>query len=250
MKTPSLISTLLIFCVLYSTLATASTEELRFENKGKLEIYSVDDDKRTLSIKTSNTENKFENILGVDGESFRGLTRFNNGPALFYENTASSTSFSIYYTLKTKEQSTVIDCLYSNIRHARNGVSIRKAVCSLDKPLTSNYHDIVYEYSNSWIDDFNVFEISPLTDEPPRSVDLPIGKLGEAQVILQYESIDDLLSETPNTLLIKDKKNYSMGRGLAYLVYDANSRDPIAIDIVTDPETNTIKRASTLEEAL
>lgn len=76
------------------------------------------------------------------------LVTFNRLPALTYENTASSTSFEVFYTLSLKNKVPVIDCVYGNIRNAQNGASIRKAVCNLNQPLSSKYKDLVFAYSD------------------------------------------------------------------------------------------------------
>ena len=222
--------------------AYAQTEAFEFKRNGIFETYQANSQAGTLDVKVGGTSKRFDNLLGSDGGIYRGLVRFNGGPALFYETTASSTSFTVYYTLKIKGQVPVIDCLYGDIRNAQNGVSIRKSVCNLDAPLKADYQDLVYRYSDVWIRETNPVSFEPIMAEPSQPVDVLVGNLNDVQVALRYSSMDDLMSAAPSTWLTQAEHSHDLGKGSVYFVYDADGKTPLGLDVETDPIRHLLKR--------
>lgn len=220
----------------------AETNTLKFDRNGRTETYKTDTASGTLEIEWSKTLKVFQDVVGSSGETYRSLVHFNGGPALTYENAASSTSFEIYYTLEIKGNTPVIDCLYGNIRNAQNGASIRKAVCNLDKPLSSDYQDLVFAYSDKWISESNTTNLQPVMADPPKSVSAPVGSLGEIKTTLHYGSADELMSATPHTLAIAGNKTYDLGAGNVYFVYDVDGITPLGLDLETATEAHTMER--------
>lgn len=244
-----LITSFAISLSLLST-ATAQTEAFEFKRSETSEIYLINKKTGALDVTIDGTSKRFDNLLGSDGGTYRGFAPFNGGPALFYENTTSSTSFAIYYTLKLKDRNPVIDCLYSDIRNARNGTSIRKAICNLDATLKDDYANLVYRYSDAWIHETNSVNFEPIMTEPSQPVDVFIGSLGGIQVVSRYSSMDDLMSATPSTWLIQDKKSHNLGKGLIYFVYDADGKTPLGLDVEIDPAEHFLKRIITNKEQI
>jgi len=200
-----------------------------------------------LTISWRKEAKVFADIVGYSGQSSRTLVSFNGAPALTYENTASSTSFEVFYTLSLKDQVPVIDCVYGNIRNAQNGVSIRKAVCNLNKPLSSEYQDLIFAYSNKWLEASNAVSLQSVMAEPSLPADAPLGRLDEVDVALRYSSVDELMSATPKTIAMAGKKTHEVSSGNAYFVYDADGTTPLALDVETDPTSHTLKRLTSTE---
>lgn len=236
---------LLTLAILIS--ANTQAEIFEFQRDGVSETYLANHQAGTLDVRVGAVSKRFNNVLGRDGGTYRSLVRFNDVPAFFYETTTSSTSFTIYYTLKLKDKNPIIDCLYSDIRNAQNGISIRKAVCNLDAPLKADYSDLVYNYSDTWIGETNSVSFEPLMAEPPQPLDVPVGNLDDVQVVSRYSSMDDLISATPSTWLIKDTRSRDLGKGLVYFVYDADGKTPLGLDMETNSALHSLKRLNTIE---
>jgi hypothetical protein len=172
------------------------------------------------------------------GQNSRTLVSFNGAPALAYENTASSTSFEVLYTLSLKDKVPVIDCVYGNIR---------KALCNLNQPLSSDYQDLVFAYSDKWSEASNTASLQSVMDELSQAADAPLGRLGEVDMALRYDSLDALLGATPKTIATASGKTHEVSSGNAYFVYDADGTTPLALDVETDPVTHTLKRLTSAE---
>ncbi|MGB4074334.1 hypothetical protein [Pseudomonas sp.] len=241
------LSATLLLSLALVTSAHAQTEPLTFDRNGITETYRTNADTGELTIGWGPETKVFTDTVGNAGETFRTLISFNGAPALTYENTASSTSFEVFYTLGLKDNVPVINCLYGNIRNAQNGVSIRKAVCNLDKPLSSEYQDLIFAYSDKWIDASNAVSLQSVMAEPSEPADVPLGRLGEVDVALRYSSVDELMSATPKTIVTAAAKNHEVSSGNAYFVYDADGTTPLALDVETDPATHTLKRLTAAE---
>lgn len=220
----------------------AATSVIQFERDNRTETYTVNSETGSLEIEREGISNKFSTAVSSRGETYRALVSFNKGPALFYENAASSTSFQVYYTLKIKKDAPVVDCIYGNIRNAQNGTSIRKAICNLGKPLTSDYQDLIFPYSDKWIGESNTAGVEQLMAEPPQPVDIPVGSLGEIRVVLRYDSLDDLMSASPRTIAIKGTDSRDFGTANAYFVYDADGTTPLGLDVEKSPDGHTLER--------
>jgi hypothetical protein len=217
-------------------------------NRGDIsEVYTGDMDTGELTISWEKEVKIFADIVGYVGQTSRMLVLFNNEPALAYENAGSNTYFEVFYTLTLKGKDPFINCVYGNIRNGQNGMSIRKAVCNLDKPLTSKYEDLIFAYSDKWIEASNTVSLQSVMAAPPHAVDVPLDRLGEVDVALRYNSVEELMSATPKTIATAGAKTYEVSSGNAYLVYDANGITPLALDVETDPVTHTLKRLTSAE---
>jgi len=247
-----ILSATLLLSLVLVTSAHAQAETLTFDRSGITETYRANADTGELTIGWGQETKVFTDTIGSAGETFRTLVSFNGAPALAYENTASSTSFEVFYTLALKDKVPIIDCLYGNIRNAQNGASIRKAVCNLNKPLSSEYQDLVFAYSDKWIEASNAVPLQSVMEEPSQPVDAPLGRLGEVNVAFRYSTVDELMSAAPKTIATAEEKTYEVSSGNAYFVYDADGVTPLALDVETDPATHTLKRltASELRRAI
>lgn len=223
----------------------AAPNVMKFERKNRTEIYTANNESGLLEIEWGDTSSKLPAAVGSSGEIYRALVNFNEGPALYYENAASSTSFQVYYTLKIENDVPVVDCIYGNIRNAQNGASIRKAVCNLNEPLTSNYQNLIFPYSDKWISESNLSNFERLMSEPAQSVDIPVGSLNEVDIVLRYDSLDDLISATPRTLVMQGVESQDLGTGNAFFVYDVDGTTPLGLDVERSQETHLLERLHT-----
>ena len=230
-----------------ATPAQAQTKFLTFDRGGSTESYRADMDTGELTISWGKETRVFADIVGYAGQTSRTLVSFNGAPALTYENAGSNTSFEVFYTLALKDKVPVIDCVYGNIRNAQNGASIRKAVCNLNKPLSSEYQDLVFAYSDKWIDASNAVSLQSVMAEPAEPADASLGHLGEVDVALRYSSVDELMSATPKTIATAAAKTHEVSSGNAYFVYDADGTTPLSLDVETEPATHTLKRLTSTE---
>ena len=78
--------------------------------------------------------------------------------------------------------------------------------------------------------------------EPPQPVDIPIGSLGEINVVLRYDSLDDLMSASPRTIATKGTDSRDLGTGNAYFVYDADGTTPLGLDLEKSPDGHPLER--------
>lgn len=240
--TKTLINILIAILTTTTTITESATTTIKLEKNNQTEEYSETVKGGSLEIKWGANSRTFPAALGRTGETYRALIKFNKWPAIFYENSASSTSFRVYYTIKIKNDTPIIDCMYSNIRNAQNGTSIRKAICNLEKPLARDYQELIYKYSDKWIDEYNSINLEQLTANKPKPLNILVGNLDGAQIILRYDSLDDLISETPRTLVIQGNKSRDLGTGNIYFVYDADGRKPLGLDVETNQETHIMER--------
>lgn len=239
-----MIAAVVTFLVLSEPIQAASNV-MKFERGGHTEIYTADNESGLLEIDWKGSSNTFLSSVGSSGETYRALVKFNEGPALYYENFASSTSFQVYYTLKIEDDTPVVDCIYGNIRNAQNGASIRKAVCNLNYPLVSDYQNLIFPYSDKWIGESNIVNFEKLMSEPSQPVDVPVGSMGEVNVVLRYDSLDDLISATPRTLMIQGAASQDLGTAIAFFVYDADGTAPLGLDVKRSSETHRLDRIYT-----
>lgn len=217
-------------------------------NRGEVtEIYQGNMDTGELTISWGAESKVFADIVGYAGQTSRALVSFNGAPALTYENAGSNTHFEVFYTLALKDKVPVINCAYFNIRNGQNGASIRKAACNLYMPLSNENQNLISTYSDNWIEASNAVSLQSVMAEPPQAADAPLGRLGEVDVALRYNSVEDLMSATPKTIATTGTKTYEVSSGNAYLVYDADGTTPLALDVETDPATHTLKRLTPAE---
>jgi hypothetical protein len=241
------LSTTLLLLLVLAVSTQAQTKTLTFDREGITETYQADMDTGVLRISWGQKTKVFADTVGYAGNISRAVVSFNGAPALVYENSGSVTSFEVFYTLALKDKVPVIDCVYGNIRNGQNGVSIRKAVCNLDKPLSSEYQDLVFAYSDKWIDASNTVSLQSVMAEPSKPADAPLGRLGEADAALRYSTLDELMSATPKTIATTGKKTHEVSSGNVYFVYDADGITPLSLDVETDPATHTLKRLTSAE---
>ena len=241
------LSATLLLSLALATSTHAQTKTLTFDRSGITETYRANADTGELTIGWGPETKVFTDTVGNAGETFRTLVSFNGAPALAYENTAASTSFEVFYTLALKDKVPVIDCAYGNIRNGQNGASIRKAVCNLDKPLSSEYQDLIFAYSDKWIDASNAVSLQSVMAEPSQPADAPLGRLGEVDVALRYSSVDELMSAAPKTIATAGTRTHEVSSGNAYFVYDADGTTPLALDVETAPATHTLQRLTAAE---
>lgn len=242
-----ILSATLLLSLGLSTAVQAQKNTLTFFREGVTETYQANMDTGDLMISWGKETKVFANIVGYAGQTSRTLVSFNGGLALTYENTGSNTHFEVFYTLALKEKIPVIDCVYGNIRNGHNGVSIRKAVCNLDNPLSSEYQDLIFAYSDKWIEASNAMSLQSLMAEPSQAAEAPLGRLGEVDIALRYNSVDELMSAAPKTIAIAGDKTHELSSGNAYLVYDSDGITALSLDVETDPATHTLKRLTSEE---
>lgn len=236
-----LIAAIVTFLALSEPIQAASSI-MKFERGTHSEIYTADNESGLLEIEWKGSSVTFPAVVGGNGETYRALVNFNAGPALYYENSASSTSFQAYYTLKIENDTPIVDCIYGNIRNAQNGVSIRKAVCNLNYPLASDYQNLIFPYSDKWLGESNIINIAKLISEPSEPVDVPVGNIGEANVVLRYDTLDDLVSATPRTLVTHGATSQDLGTAIVFFVYDADGITPLGLDVQRCSETHRLDR--------
>ncbi len=241
-----LAATLLLSLALVTT-AQARTYTVTANRDGVTETYQGNMDTGELTIHWGKKTKTFADTVGYAGQTSRALVSFNGAPTLTYRNAGSNTSFEVFYTLTIKDNVPVINCVYGNIRNGQNGASIRKAVCNLDKPLSSEYQDLISKYSDKWVEASNTVSMQSVMAEPSQAADAPLGRLGEVDVVLRYDSLDVLLGATPKTIATASGKTHEVSSGNAYFVYDADGTTPLALDVETDPATHTLKRLTSAE---
>ena len=244
---PYVIPMTLLLMLVLATPAQAQATPLTFDRGGSTETYRADMDTGELTISRGTEIKVFADLVGYAGQASRALVSFNGAPTLTYRNAGANTSFEVFYTLTIKDNVPVINCVYGNIRNGQNGASIRKAVCNLDKPLSSEYQDLIFAYSDKWIEASNAVSLQPVMAEPSQAADAPLGRLGEVDVALRYSSVDELMSAAPKTIATADGKTHEVSSGNAYFVYDADGATPRALDVETDPATHTLKRLTAAE---
>lgn len=241
------LSATLLITLALATNTHAQTYTVTANEGGVTKTYQANMNTSELTIISGQETKVFADIVGYAGQTSRTLVSFNGAPALTYENAGSNTSFEVFYTLALKDKAPVINCAYANIRNGQNGTSIRKAVCNLDTPLSSEYQNLIFTYSDKWLDASTAVSTQPLIAEPYKLLNLPIGRLGEVDIALHYNSLDALLGATPKTIAIAGAKTYEVSSGNAYLVYDANGTTPLSLDVETDIEAHTLKRLTSAE---
>lgn len=223
-----------------SITANAKSDETKEITKNQI-VYSFKSIDGNLEVTGNGKTFRLENAIGSSGETYRDLVNFNNSPSLYYENTASSSAPIVHYTLSIKNDQPIIDCLYGDLRNPRNGISIRKAVCELEEPLYPDYQDIIYRFTDKWITETNSLNISNLQTNPNQPLTVSMGYLGAIEVSMHYSSLDDLLSGTPNTWLIKDGESYDLGKQRVYFVYNKDGTLK-RLDSEIDPTQNTLRK--------
>lgn len=233
---------MLLSSLLLTTTVQAQNHTITVNRSGVAETYQGNMETGELTINWGQNTKIFTNILGYAGQTSRVLDLFDGAPALTYRNAGSNTSFEVFYTLSLKDSAPVVNCAYFNIRNGQNGASIRKAVCNLDKPLTSEYQDLNSTYSDKWIEASNEVSLQSVMNAHSKIADVPIGRLGEINLALRYSTLDELLAASPKTIATAGMKTHQITSGNAYLVYDADGTTPMGLDVEMDSITHALKR--------
>lgn len=229
------------------TAAQAHTYTVTANRGGVIETYQGNMDTGELTITRGDKTETFAETVGYAGQVSKTLVSFNGFPALAYINVGSNTSFEVFYTLVIKDNVAVIDCIYGNIRNGQNGASIRKAVCNLNEPLSSEYQELIFFYSDKWIDASNAVSLHAVIAEPSQPADAPLDRLGEVDVVLRYSTVDELMSAAPKTIAIAGEIAQEVSSGNAYFVYGADGTTPLALDVETDPTKHVLKRLTSTD---
>lgn len=216
-------------------------------NESGAEIYQANTDTGELIINYGQKTKILTDIVGQAGQTSRTLISFNGTPALTYENAGSNTSFEVFYTLALKDKIPIINCAYTNIRNGQNGTSIRKAVCNLNTPLTSDYQNLIFPYSDKWLAASSAVSLQSVMSEPSQPADMPLGRLGEVDIALRYNSLEELMSAAPKTIATAGGNTHEVTSGTAYFVYEADGTTPLSLDVETAPATHTLKRLTSAE---
>jgi hypothetical protein len=196
------------------------------------DIYTVNQVTKSLTVKWSGGSKTIEGVVGSQGETIRALVTFNGVKALRFENLASRSAFEAYFTLIRHSDNVFVDCIYANVRNEKNGVLINKAVCGLDKPLTEEYEDLVYEFTDEWKSSTAVVVIGSVLKIPPAPINVEEADFGVVKLSRIYKSQDDFSYSVPETSISNVAAKYSFGVGLAFLVYRVDNLNvPAYLDV-------------------
>ncbi|MGE1155489.1 MULTISPECIES: hypothetical protein [Pseudomonas] len=207
------------------------------------DIYSVDDKTNSLNITWPGGSKSVAHIVGTEGENTRALIDFNGGKALFYENLASRSAFRTYFTLVRQGREILIDCIYSDVRNDQNGVLINKAVCGLKKPLVEDYEDLAYTFTDEWKKTADAVVIDPLLSNPVSILNVDEADFGATKLRRVYDSLEDLSSSVPETLIDQKTKKHLFGLNPVFSVYQANAlNDAVYLDVSSDNIANKFSR--------
>lgn len=242
-----ILSGTLLLALAISTTTLAETYTVTAKSGEGHESYQADMITGDLTISWGSKTKLIADMVGYAGQTTRALVSFNGNPALTYENPGANTHFEVFYTLAMRNDAPVIDCAYFNIRNGLNGVSIRKATCNLNKPLSNKNQDLISTYSDRWLDASNTVSLQSVLTEPSKPAEAPVGRLGEVEIVLRYGSVGELMSATPKTIAIAGSKIHEVSSGNAYLVYDADATTPMALDVETNPITHELQRLTPAE---
>lgn len=177
---------LFLFFLLHIGLAVSETVTIR-DSLGKDISFKVDDSQNSITINFNGKEKLYKDVIGTEGQIYKDFMIFNNQPTLWYSNTASRFKFDVYYTLQVNQDDVTIDCAYADIMDSSSGLSINKAICGLNKKLDSYYPDLIYLFSNKWID--SITQQKGIT----LPINIKIGKIGSLVITARYltqESLD------------------------------------------------------------
>lgn len=221
---------LLIYSIVIST-SYAREITLTYNKNGET-TYIADLSSGTLSIKWDGQERKVNNIVGIEGQSSTTLLKFNDQPALHFSNTASSTSFDIYYTLHKTNKTIYIDCIYADISSHINGVTTRKGVCKLNIELKENFQDMAYDYTDKWLATANTASLSSLFEPSEIPVKILLGEIQKSTIYSFYSSQTDALERSPSTIIVDSGKTLSLGKKRCFLIYKADNLNfPTSLEV-------------------
>lgn len=228
------INILILFLIFNSNLAISENFIVK-DDKGNnisIRVASLGD---TLLASFNGKEKLYKDVVGNEGQVYKDFVIFNKQPSLWYSNTSSRLKFNVYYTLQAKQNKLMVDCAYADIHDSSTGMVINKAICGLNKELNSNYSDLIYSFSDKWIESFDQQKISvPL--------DIQLGKVDDITIYASYSSQEAFDTYTPEIILNYQDKSYNFGKEKVYIVYLVNNLSEVnRIDRVIDSEKLLIK---------
>ena len=226
--------TTLKLCVITSLLSftTADCVSAQQLPSNQKDIYIENQKTKNLTVSWPGGSKTVKGVVGSQGETTRMLVTFNGNKALRYENLASSSAFEAYFTLIRHGNYIFVDCIYANVRNEQNGMLINKAVCGLKKPLTENYDDLVYEFTDEWKSSTAEVTIDSLLKNPPVPLDIEEADFGGVKLSRIYKTQENFNFTTPETLVTKGSKQYSFGVNSVFLVYRVDSlKSPAYLDV-------------------
>lgn len=209
------LSRFILLCSLF--ISTGHAEEIRLEHD--LYTYTADTASGVLTIQWTGGQRKLNGIIGAYGQTYTTLINFNNTPALYYSNTASSTSFDIYYTLHGKNNEIYLDCIYADITSHISGLTTRKAVCGINEKLGDDVRDKVYAYTDKWITRADKENLMGLFENPESPIKVLTGKINDSFIYSNYTSATDLLERSPTTLVVENGAITDLGKKRSFLIY-------------------------------
>lgn len=176
-------------------------------------------------------------VVGSKDGFYRRLTSINGTPALF-----SGGRDLLYFSLKLSGGMLLVDCAYIESRNEYNGVRVSAGVCGLERPLDSEYNDIIYEYSDRWMG--GVFSFGTdrvIKDKKPTS--FLLGEIGGVSVYNRYSTVGDLESATPETYVKSDGGCYSFGKAEVFLIFmKGDELSPHYLDVRLSADPIELKR--------
>jgi hypothetical protein len=196
------------------------------------DIYTENQNNKSLTVKWTGGSKKVEGVVGTQGETIRALVTFNGVQALRFENLASRSAYEAYFTLIRQGDNIVVDCIYANVRNENNGLLINKAVCGLDKPLTKDYEDLVYEFTDEWKSDIFKVAVDSVLKVPPVPVIVEEADFDGVKLSRIYKAPNDLSFTVPETSISREANTYSFGVRPTFSVYRAgNLHVPAYLDV-------------------
>ncbi|ARU90468.1 hypothetical protein [Pseudomonas sp. M30-35] len=180
---------------------------------------------------------KFDDIVGMNGNSYRELTTINNKPSIYAGN-----DFNTYYTLKPRKNSIIIDCLYAELRNHDNGLLITNAVCGLNTILNSNYEDISYTYTDKWQAERSKVKTESLAHKN-ETLDFVVANIEDIEVHNFYKNIETWKNSIPRTYIKHQSKCHVIDSKTTFVVYEHEEIDiPRYLDIIKTADPMTIER--------
>lgn len=218
---------LALLALLYIAIPITAIADNIYTIKGKNSIY----------LKSDTATIKFDNVVGMNGNSYRELITINNKPSIYAGN-----DFDTYYTLKASKNDIIIDCLYAELRNHDNGLLITNAICGLNAILNSDYEDLSYTYTDKWQAERSKVKTENLAHKD-ESLDFVVANIEGIEVHNFYKNIESWKNSTPSTYIKHQSKCHIINSKKTFVVYEHEEIDvPRYLDIVRTAEPLTIER--------
>lgn len=189
------------------------------------DVYIANPQAQNLTVSWLGGSTIIEGVVGTQGENTSTLVTFDGSKALRYENLASRSAFEAYFTLSRRGNDLLVDCIYTNVRNERNGILINKAVCGLDRPLTEDYEELVYEFTDAWKRSTAEVNIDTLLKAPAEMLEVGEADFGDVKFSRVYKAQADLSTTNPEAVISKGEKRYSFATAFVFLVYKFGNLD-------------------------